>query len=462
MIKRGIMLLCAILCAGAVEAQQVIIDKIVAVVGNSAIYYSDVVETADRLVQQRREMGYTSDRDPKNEALEQLMLQKLLYHQSQIDSVDVKRAEVAVPVENVIQNMISEAGSIGALEAQEHKAVYDIRETMIQQYVEMQSAEAMQRTIMDKVEITPGEVERFYKSQPKDSLPIVPEQYVYAHITKFPSSMDEAKRRVRERLLDMRERIISGKASFATLARMYSEDGSAVRGGELEPMPLDGFVKPFANALEKLKPDQISEVVETEFGFHIIQGIERLPNNTYRCRHILIRPYYTPSELAESDQLLDSLANLIRCDSITFEKAAMEHSDDPYSKQNGGLVSNHDILEAQQAYQASLTQTKFYKEYLMPADYNAIRRLKKGEISDAFQTMDLKNNQLSKIIKLIDVIPSHTATLDEDYLMIEEAALEHKKRAEYNKWLTGKIQSMYVRIEPEFREGEWEYEGWVK
>lgn len=456
------MLLCAILCAGAVEAQQVIIDKIVAVVGNSAIYYSDVVETADRLVQQRREMGYTSDRDPKNEALEQLMLQKLLYHQSQIDSVDVKRAEVAVPVENVIQNMISEAGSIGALEAQEHKAVYDIRETMVQQYVEMQSAEAMQRTIMDKVEITPGEVERFYKSQPKDSLPIVPEQYVYAHITKFPSSMDEAKRRVRERLLDMRERIISGKASFATLARMYSEDGSAVRGGELEPMPLDGFVKPFANALEKLKPDQISEVVETEFGFHIIQGIERLPNNTYRCRHILIRPYYTPSELAESDQLLDSLANLIRCDSITFEKAAMEHSDDPYSKQNGGLVSNHDILEAQQAYQASLTQTKFYKEYLMPADYNAIRRLKKGEISDAFQTMDLKNNQLSKIIKLIDVIPSHTATLDEDYLMIEEAALEHKKRAEYNKWLTGKIEAMYVRIEPEFREGEWEYEGWVK
>ena len=456
------MLLCAILCAGAVEAQQVIIDKIVAVVGNSAIYYSDVVETADRLVQQRREMGYTSDRDPKNEALEQLMLQKLLYHQSQIDSVDVKRAEVAVPVENVIQNMISEAGSIGALEAQEHKAVYDIRETMVQQYVEMQSAEAMQRTIMDKVEITPGEVERFYKSQPKDSLPIVPEQYVYAHITKFPSSMDEAKRRVREHLLDMRERIISGKASFATLARMYSEDGSAVRGGELEPMPLDGFVKPFANALEKLKPDQISEVVETEFGFHIIQGIERLPNNTYRCRHILIRPYYTPSELAESDQLLDSLANLIRCDAFTFEKAAMEHSDGPCSRQNGGLVSNHDILEAQQAYQASLTQTKFYKEYLMPADYNAIRRLKKGEISDAFQTMDLKNNQLSKIIKLIDVIPSHTATLDEDYLMIEEAALEHKKRAEYNKWLTGKIQSMYVRIEPEFREGEWEYEGWVK
>jgi peptidyl-prolyl cis-trans isomerase SurA len=227
-------------------------------------------------------------------------------------------------------------------------------------------------------------------------------------------------------------------------------------------MALEGFVKPFADALEKLKPDQISEVVETEFGFHIIQGIEKLPNNTYRCRHILIRPYYTPSELAESDNILDSLANLIRSDSITFEKAALEHSDDVYSKQNGGLVSNHDILEAQQAYQASLTQTKFYKEYLMPADYNALRRLKKGEVSNAYQTTDMKNNQLSKIVKLVDVIPSHTATLDEDYLMIEEAALEHKKRAEYNKWLEGKIEAMYIRIEPEFREGEWEYKGWVK
>ena len=462
MTKKVVMLLCAVMCAVAVEAQQVIVDKIVAVVGNSAIYYSDVVATAERLTQQRREMGYTSDRDPNNEALEQLMLQKLLYHQSQIDSVDVSRAEVAIQVENVIQDMIAEAGSIGALEAKEHKAVFDIRETMTQDYVEVQSAQEMQRTVQSKVTITPGEVEHFFKSQPKDSLPIVPEQYVYAHITKFPSSMDEAKRRVKERLLDMRERIIAGKASFPTLARMYSEDGSAVRGGELEPMALEGFVKPFADALEKLKPDQISEVVETEFGFHIIQGIEKLPNNTYRCRHILIRPYYTPSELAESDNILDSLANLIRSDSITFEKAALEHSDDVYSKQNGGLVSNHDILEAQQAYQASLTQTKFYKEYLMPADYNALRRLKKGEVSNAYQTTDMKNNQLSKIVKLVDVIPSHTATLDEDYLMIEEAALEHKKRAEYNKWLEGKIEAMYIRIEPEFREGEWEYKGWVK
>lgn len=274
--------------------------------------------------------------------------------------------------------------------------------------------------------------------------------------------MTEAKQRVRERLLDMRERIISGKASFATLARMYSEDNSAVRGGELEAMALDGFVQPFADALEKLRPDQISEVVETEYGFHIIQMIERTANGYYRCRHILIRPYYTPSELAESDRLLDSLAALIRADSLSFEKAALEYSDDPYSKQNGGLVSNHDILESQQAFDAKLTQTKFYKEYLMTADYNAIRRLKVGEVSNAFQTTDMKSNQLSKIIKLVEIIPSHPATLEEDYLMIEEAALNDKKHREFEKWLNDKIDGMYVRIDPEYRDGEFENTHWVK
>lgn len=464
MIKKSVSIFCALLAVASLYAQKqpVVVDKVVAVVGNSAIFYSDMVETAEQLVSQRREMGYTSDRDPHNEALEQLLLQKLLYHQALIDSVDVNKSDIMVAVENMVQNMISEAGSIAALEAEQHKAVFDIRETMQQQYEEMQYAQSMQRTVTDKVTITPGEVERYYKSMPKDSLPLVPEQYVYAHITKYPSSMTEAKQRVRERLLDMRERIISGKASFATLARMYSEDGSAVRGGELEPMALDGFVQPFADALEKLKPDQISEVVETEYGFHIIQMIERTPNGNYRCRHILLRPYYTPSELAESDRLLDSLAALIRADSLTFEKAALEHSDDLYSKQNGGLVSNHDILESQQAFDAKLTQTKFYKEYLMMADYNAIRRLKVGEISNAFQTTDMKSNQLSKIIKLVDVIPSHPATLEEDYLMIEEAALNDKKHREFEKWLNDKIDGMYVRIDPEYRGGEFENKHWVK
>ena len=461
------MLLGAMLCAVAVEAQQVIVDKIVAVVGNSAIYYSDVIATAERLTQQRREMGYTSDRDPQNEALEQLMLQKLLYHQSQIDSVDVSRAEVAVPVENMIQSMIAEAGSIGALEAKEHKAVFDIRESMQQEYVEVQSAQSMQRTIMDKVTITPGEVERFYKSQPKDSLPIVPEQYVYAHITKFPSSMDEAKRRVRERLLDMRERIIAGKASFSTLARMYSEDGSAVRGGELEPMPLDGFVKPFADALEKLKPDQISEVVETEFGFHIIQLLEEPKNGMYRYRHILLRPTYTTDELMEPSKYLDSLVKVIRADSITFEKAALDHSEDNLTKMNGGLVTNHDLMMSSPSMaNVKYSTTKFRRDDFGNGrslqDYSALIRLKEGEVSDAFMSEDLRGNELSKIVKLLKIIPTHAATLEEDYTTIEEMALTKKQEDVFNNWLKEKIDGLYVYIAPDFRDGDFEFSNWVK
>ena len=168
MLKRSLLILPALLITFTLNAQQVMVDKIVAVVGNSAIYYSDVVESANMLVNQRREMGYTSDRDPQNEALEQLMMQKLLYHQAQIDSVDVNTADIAITVEDYLQNMISEAGSIAALEEREHKAVFDIRETLRQYYEENMYAQAMQNDVTSKVTITPGEVERYYKTLPSD------------------------------------------------------------------------------------------------------------------------------------------------------------------------------------------------------------------------------------------------------------------------------------------------------
>ena len=158
-----------------------------------------------------------------------------------------------------------------------------------------------------KVNIVPGEVERYYKSADKDDLPTIGEQYVYAHITKFPSSLKEAQQRTKERLLDMRERIITGQTKFSVLARMYSLDGSAMYGGEMEPMPAAYFVRPFAEALEKLKPGQVSEIVETEFGFHIIELIEKR-GDIYHCRHILLRPTFTYGELAEPARELDSIA----------------------------------------------------------------------------------------------------------------------------------------------------------
>lgn len=421
MLKKGILAAALMLLAAGVVGQrrQVMLDKVVAVVGGSSIVYSEVADYARQLVEQRRQEGYTSDRDPMNEALEALMTQKLLYNQAQIDSVEINSNDILSQVEDQVQQMVDMEGSISKLEAKQHMAIFNIREILRQRYEEQAYASAIQREVVSKVTVIPGEVERYYKSLSKDSLPTIADQYVYAQITKFPKSMKEAKQRARERLLDMRERVITGKARFDNLARMYSVDGTALRGGEMDPTPLAGLDEAFAKTLEGMKPGQISEVVESQFGFHIIQLLDKR-GQLYHFRHILLRPEYTSDELGETLNQLDSIADLIHKDSITFEKAALRFSDDAASKMNGGIVSNHDILERYQAFDAKLTVTKFLKEdfgrFKSLDDYNALIRLKPGEVSDAFLTEDLLGNQLGKIVKLVEVIPTHPASLNEDYL----------------------------------------------
>ena len=467
MLKKGILgVLLALLFAGALaQKRQVMLDKVVAVVGGSSILYSEVADYARQLTEQRRQEGYTSDRDPMNEALEALMTQKLLYNQGQIDSVQVNDADIMSRVEDQVQQMIDMEGSIPALEAKHHMPIFNIREIMRQRYEEQAYAQSMQSEVMNKVSVIPGEVERFYKSISKDSLPTIADQYVYAQITKFPKSMTAAKQRTRERLLDMRERVITGGAKFDNLARMYSQDGTAMRGGEMDPSPLASLDPSFAAALEPLKPGQISEVVESQFGFHIIQMLDKR-GQLYHFRHILLRPVYTSEELGESLNLLDSIADLIHKDSITFEAAALKYSDDAASKMNGGIVSNHDILERFNAFDAKLTVTKFLKEdfgrFKSLDDYNALRRLKPGEVSDAYLTEDMLGNQMGKIVKLVAVIPTHTASLNEDYLRLEEMALQEKQERVFREWLSKKIDAMYVYISPEFRDGEFENKHWVK
>ena len=462
-------LCCAALavCAFGVRAQQVMLDKVVAVVGGSSITYSEVENTARRLTESRREQGYTSDRDPMNEALEQLMMQKLLYNQALIDSVEIMKTDIMARVEEEVQDMIAREGTIPAVEAKMHNPIFNIRENLRRRYEEEAYASGMQREVIGKVTIIPGEVERFYRQTDKDSLPVIGDQYVYAHITKFPKSIDEAKRRARERLLEMRERIITGDAKFDLLAGIYSVDGSALHGGEMEPATLQTFVQPFADALSELKPGQISEVVETQYGFHLIQLIDK-KGNLYHCRHILIRPTYTTEELSEPDRQLDSIAELSRADSLTFEEAALRFSDAPYSRQNGGIVTNHELLEHYNANDARYTATKFLKEdfgNMGPsaiADFRTLSQLKVGDISPAYQTQDMNGNQLSKIVKLVQIIPTHVASLNEDYLRLEQMALNRKQEKVFGEWLSKKIDGMYVYIDPEFRDGEFANKHWVK
>ncbi len=470
MIKKSLIPMLLLLCAVVVVAQpkRVMLDKVVAVVGGSSILYSEVDTYAEQMVEHRRRQGYTSDRDPMSEALEELMTQSLLYNQALIDSIEINNADIAIGIDEHVNQLAEDAGGIRNLERQYNMAIYNIKTNMRQKYEEQSYAQAMRNDVVSKVKIIPGEVESYYKRQDKDSLPIIGDQYVYAHITRFPASIDEARRRVKTRLLDMRERVIKGETRFDALARMYSVDpGSAYRGGEMEPQVSHGFVAPFAAALEALQPGQISEVVETEYGFHIIELIDKR-GNLYHCRHILLRPVFTNEELYEPSSYLDSIARQIRTDSVTFEMAAKMHSDDAASKMNGGIVSNHDLLTNQNISDPKMTVTKFLKEdfgnrgYKSIDDYMALRNLKKGEISRAFETEDMLGNKLSKIVKLVDVIPSHRASLTEDYLRIEEMALYDKQERAFNEWLSKRIDGMYVYIDPEFRSGDFQNKNWVK
>lgn len=441
--------------------EQFSIDKVVAVVGNSIILYSEVDDISKQLAEMRRQQGYSLDRDPMIEALEMLMEQKLLYNQAHIDSVNINSAYVSQMAEARLEEFLDQLGSVQKVEELFHRPIYEVRRELTNRIEEREYAQAMRGDITRKITITPGEVEKFYNSLPKDSLPMVPIQYVYGQITKYPLSTAEAKLRTRERMLDLRQRIIEG-ARFDVLARMYSEDGSAIRGGELDPQPSEGFERPFAEALEKMRVGQVSEVVETVWGFHIIELLDKT-GNLYHARHILLRPKFTDTEIAETASVLDSLGNKIRADSITFSEAALKHSDDKYSKLNAGIVSNLELMEASYTMDAAVATTRHYKEDLPPDDFRALDKLEIGEVSKAFNTQDAKNNQLSKIVKLIEIIPSHPASLENDYIRLEQVALMDKQERSYEEWLNKKIRTMFIRVIPEFHnEEEFENDTWLK
>ena len=437
-----------------------------AVVGGSSILYSEVSQMAKQLVEQRRAEGYTSDRDPMNEGLEELMKQKLLYNQAEIDSVVVGAdGRIEAQVEEMLQGLIAQEGSVAELEAKQHMALFNYRDILRQTVKEQVYAQEMRMHVVANVVVTPGEVTRFFKDLKEEEKPLVPEQYVYAHIVRFPASQEEAKRRTRERLLDMRERIISGKSNMGILARTYSQDpGTAMKGGEMPPTALSGLTGPFAEALAELKPGQISEVVETQYGFHIIELLDEPKGGLYHFRHILLKPQYTIEEQMEPITFLDSLSTAIKADSITFEAAALKHSQDDLTKMNGGLVTNHDLLMHYNAGNVKYTATKFRREDFgaRQQDYMNLITMKVGDVSSAFVATDIKGDVISKIVKLLEIIPTHSASLEEDYLNIEEMALTDKKNKVFDEWMKEKIDGQYVYIAPDFREGEWEYPNWVK
>jgi peptidyl-prolyl cis-trans isomerase SurA len=426
-------------------AQNGHIDKVVAVVGNEMILYSDIESEVNLM----RVQGVISDKNIRCEVLENMLLQKLLLVQARIDSLKATDDEVDMQLDQRLRMMIAQLGGEKAAEDYFHKPLFQLKREWRETIREQILTQRMQSMLTKDIPITPDEVKKAYKKMAKDSLPIIPIQYVLRQIVVFPPAAD-AKFDVRERLLELRERIVKGE-KFSTLAILYSEDpGNRMRGGELGLRPRQELAAAFADAAMALKPGQVSPIVETEFGFHLIQLIEK-EGDMFNARHILMRPQYTSENRTTAFRILDSITSIVNAGDLTFEQAALRLSQDPKTAANGGLIVNEYNLSS-----------RFEKDQLHPADYGVLRDMQPGDISAPFETTDKMGNTQYKILQLVELIPSHPATVDDDYAVIHQLAQRQQQQRAFNAWITRKQASTYIRLDDDFKQCSFQHAGWVK
>ena len=427
-------------------AQKAVVDQVVAVVGSDAILLSEI----EQEILQMRAEGLPVNETTRCTVLENMMVQKILLNQARIDSIFPNMANVESQLEQRLSFLSNQLGSQKAVEDYFKKSIYEIKADLKVAISDQMQTQQMQSKITEKVTVTPSDVKAFFKDMPADSLPMINQQYEILQIVKTPPAASQAKFNVKERLLELRQRIIDGE-KFSSLAILYSEDpGSARRGGELGFRSRGELVKPFADAAFNLKPGQVSQIVESEYGYHVIQLIEK-KDEKVNVRHILMKAKFAPGEEREAMRFLDSVATAIRQDSIKFERAALRYSDDTKTKLNGGLMVN-----------SQSGSSKFEKDQLMPVDYYAIKELKEGEVSTSFESRDDMANVVYKIVSVRKIIPAHKANIKDDYDVIQGIALRKKQHEFFLNWLDKKKKGMFIRIDPQFARCNFQGEGWVK
>lgn len=439
-----------ILPFGSLSAQKYdgVIDKTVALVGNSMILLSQI-ETEVRMMQFQ---GYVSDRDLRCEVLENMLVSKLFYTQAQLDSLTVNQDMVNAALNERINNILSQLGGEEETEAYFGKPLHKLRQEWMDVFMEQNLVQEMQRTVAGKVtEVTPKEVQQYYRKLPEDSLPVIPTQYRYSQIVLYPD-VDRAKMAVRERLLEFRQRILDGE-KFSLLATLYSEDGSAMRGGELGMTSKSMFWAAFSDAAMALKEGQVSPIVETPDGFHLIQMISKR-GDMFNARHILLKPRYTEEDRDSAFLRLDSIRNVILEDSLTFEQAAWKFSEDMKSRTNGGMVADPN------------TGAPFFDvDRLKPEDYKVLENMKEGEISAPFESVDdegRSGNTVYKIVKLEKIRPAHTATFEDDFNVLMDVAANQKSVDAIEDFIKEKQETTYIVIDPLFQHCVFRREGWIK
>ena len=454
MIMKHILLSCACIClcigAGA-QKYKGIIDKTVATVGGEVILLSDV----EAEVQQMRAGGSSSDRDMRCEILENMMDAKLFLMQARIDSITINSEMVESNLTQRIDWFRTQLGGDEEMEKYFGKPLYKLRQEWKKMLEEQSLTEQERYQVADRIaEVTPYDVQQYMDKTAPEDLPVVPVKYQLSQICIYPDR-EAAAVAVKEKLLNLRERIIGGE-KFSTLARIYSEDpGSARRGGELGMASKSIFWPAFSDAAMSLRPGTVSQIVETPDGFHIIEVLEK-KGDMFNARHILLKPQYTSADREKAFARLDSIKTEILSDNIKFELAARFWSQDLATRTNGGQMAD-----------PSTGSAYFEIDQLKPADYAAIKNLKPGEISEPVESLDNEGylqgrsgNLVYKIIRVDKIIPAHTATFENDYTQILEGVKQQKQMEAVDAFLEDKIKTTYIIIDPMFKECEFSRDIW--
>lgn len=435
------------------QHQNNVIDEVIWVVGDEAILKSDV-EAA------RLDFGASINGNPYCVIPEQLAIQKLFLHQAQLDSIEVAASSINPYVESRLNELVMRAGSKEKLEEYYHKTMTQIREMMFESVKEQETVKKVRAKLTENIKVTPAEVRRYFKDLPEDSLPWIPAQVEVQIVTLQPLIPQEEIDRVKEELRDYTERINSGESSFSTLAILYSEDpGSARYGGEMDYTGRGMLDPAFANVAFSLSdPSKVSKIVESEFGFHIIQLIDKRGDKV-KVRHILRKPRLDQKNIDEALMRLDSIAEDIRVGKFTFEEAAAYISDDKDTRNNHGLMTN---VKADETTGEYVRTSRFLLQDLPQEVAKVVSGMNTGEISKPFTMINSKGKEVCAIVKLKSQIKAHKASMAEDFQVLKNVVLNKRQEEKINEWIKEKQKTTYVRINEDWRDCDFEYPGWVK
>ena len=426
------------------------IDEVVWIVGDEAILRSDI-EIARMQAEQE---GITWEGDPDCRIPESIAVQKLFINQAALDSIVVTESEISQAIDQQINGWIQMIGSKEKLEEYRKQSITKMKQELHDEFKNRELAQRMKQKLVENVAIRPTDVREYFQTVPEDSLPFVPTTVEVEIITNQPRIPMEEINKVKDELRSYTNRIQNGEVSFATLARLYSEDpGSARDGGEMDYVGRGMLDPAFAQAAFNLTdPNKISKIVESEFGFHIIQLIDRR-GDKIKCRHILRKPTVPQKAIDATMLRMDSIAADLREGKFTFEDGATVISDDKDTKNNRGLMAN--VTEEGRT-------SRFQMKELPTEVARAIENLKVGEISDPFTMTNSRGKTVCAIVRLKARNEGHRATITEDFQLMSHIVLEKEQAKVLKKWVQDKIKNTYVRIDDRYKGCDFEYEGWIR